>query len=255
MALASISLHVFAVVTFAIQPSEWPWILALLLLNHVALGALVFVPRGRLLGANIVRLPEAAAARGEIGLTFDDGPDPEITPQVLDLLGQHGARASFFCIGEKAARFPRVVEAIVRRGHSVESHSQRHSCAFAFYGPRRLRHEIRTAQSVLERITGRRPEFFRAPAGFRSVLLDPVLASCGLRYVSWTRRGFDAVSNEPARVLARLCRDLSPGDILVLHDGARAGKPIVLEVLPQLLKELSRRGLKCVPLPEAFGNG
>lgn len=253
----SIALHVIAALAFAVGPGQWPWILALVVSNHVALGALVLAPRSNLLGPNIVRLSETAAARGEISLTFDDGPDPEITPRVLDILEQHGARASFFCVGERAARFPRVVESIVRRGHSVENHSQRHSHAFAFYGLGRLRRDIRTTQMVLTQITGRRPEYFRAPAGFRSVLLDPVLADCGLRYVSWTRRGFDAVSSDAARVVERLVDTLRAGDILLLHDGARAGagEPTVLKVLPQLLSELSQRGLKSVPLPAALGDG
>ena len=255
--VASVVLHVMAVLVFAVDPGQWPWILALLASNHLLLGALVFFPRGSLLGPNIARLPEAAAARGEISLTFDDGPDPEITPRVLDLLDRHGARASFFCVGERAARFPRLVDAIARRGHSVENHSQRHSYAFALYGPGRLRREIRTTQTVLAQMTGRRPEFFRAPAGFRSVLLDPVLAGCGLRYVSWTRRGFDAVSRDADRVLIRLVDGVRAGDILMLHDGARvrSGSPVVLKVLPRLLGELSRRGLKLVPLPDAFRDG
>ena len=255
--VVSLALHGIAVLAFAVDPGQWPWILALLASNHLLLGALVFAPRGSLLGPNIVRLPEPAAARGEISLTFDDGPDPQITPRVLDLLDRQGARASFFCVGERAARFPQLVHEIVRRGHSVENHSQRHSHAFALYGPRRLRREIRTTQTELSQITGRRPEFFRAPAGFRSVLLDPVLAGCGLRYVSWTRRGFDAVSSDAVRVFDRLANGLRAGDILMLHDGARtrAGAPAVLTVLPRLLDELSRCGLKSVPLPEAFRDG
>src|SRR5204862_2263432 len=137
---------------------------------------------GALLGPNIVRLPEAAARRGEVVLTFDDGPDPDVTPHVLELLDRYRMKASFFCIGEKAAAFPAIVKDIARRGHSVENHSNRHSYAFAFYGVSRLRHEVETAQSIVGQITGRAPEFFRAPAGFRSVLLDPVLAKRGLRY-------------------------------------------------------------------------
>ena len=257
LVVASVALHVLAVIAFSIQPEEWPWILALLAANHLVLGALVLTPRGSLLGPNIGRLPAAAAARREVSLTFDDGPDPAITPQVLELLGRHGARASFFCIGEKAAAFPHLVEEIARRGHSVENHSLRHSWVFAFYGPLRLSREIRTAQMVISRITGRRPEFFRAPAGFRSVLLDPVLARSGLRYVSWTRRGLDGVDNDPDRILRRLTDELRAGDILMLHDAApaRSGKPALLTVLPRLLAELSARGLASVPLPEALRDG
>jgi peptidoglycan/xylan/chitin deacetylase (PgdA/CDA1 family) len=212
-------------------------------------------PRGRWLGPNLTRLPAAAALRREIALTFDDGPDPLITPQVLDLLDRHGAKASFFCIGEKAAAHPEIITAIVRRGHCVENHTNRHPLAFAFYGMSALRREIEAAQTVIAGVAGRAPHFFRAPAGFRSPLLDPVLARCRLQYVSWTRRGYDAVRRDPAQILRRLTQGLAAGDVLVLHDGTRArtaeGMPVVLAVLPALLEHIAERGLKCVALADA----
>ena len=99
----------------------------------------------------------------------------------------------------------------------------------------------------LAAITGRSPAFFRAPAGFRSPLLDPVLASRGLRYVSWTRRGFDAVSGNSTRILRELTRGLAAGDVLLMHDR----EPVVLSVLPALLEQVSAQGLKAVSLASA----
>ena len=103
-------------------------------------------------------------------------------------------------------------------------------------------------------VTGRRAQFFRAPAGFRSVLLDPVLARSGLRYVSWTRRSYDTVSRNRERALARLTDGLSKGDILLLHDGPTAAtrRPVVLDILPRLLDEIFRKGMRSVALPDAF---
>jgi len=252
-------LHAAGVLVLVLRPSLWPWVLGGLIANHLLLTAAVLWPRGRVLGPNRVRLPRAAAARNEISLNFDDGPDPAVTPRVLDLLDRHRARASFFCIGEKAAAFPELVKEIARRGHSVENHSQRHSSAFAFYGLAGLRREVDAAQAAIAGITGRAPAFFRAPAGFRSPLLDPVMAARGLHYVSWTRRGFDTVDGDADRVLRRLARGLAPGDILLLHDGApartRDGEPVVLAVLPALLDRLAARGLKPVTLPDACRDG
>ena len=254
----SMLLHVAGVVVLVLQFSLWPWVLGGLAVNHLLLSAAVLWPRGRLLGPNLVRLPSGAAARSEVSLNFDDGPDPEVTPRVLDLLDRHQARASFFCIGEKAAAFPELVREITRRGHSVENHSHCHSNVFAFYGPGRLRHEVDAAQAAIAGISGRAPAFFRALAGFRSPLLDPVMAARGLRYVSWTRRGFDTVHGDADAVLRRLTRGLEPGDILLLHDGASArtrdGEPVVLAVLPALLDRLAARGLKPVTLPDGCRN-
>ena len=251
----SVLWHAAGAIALVAQPAWWPWVLGALAGNHLLLSAAGLWPRGRWLGRNLTRLPADSAKRAEICLTFDDGPDPQVTPRVLDLLDRYEAKASFFCIGEKAAAFPETVREIARRGHSVENHSQGHSFAFAFYGMSALRREVASAQAVIAGITGRAPLYFRAPAGFRSALLDPVLAECGMHYVSWTRRGYDAVRRDPARVLQRLARGLAAGDVLMLHDGTcartHAGEPVVLAVLPALLDHLAARGLKSVSLPVA----
>ena len=246
-ALARLSLLVHAAggVALLADPATWPWVIATLAGNHLVLTAAVFFPRAQLLGPNVNRLPAAAASRREVSLTFDDGPHPQTTPRILELLEGHGAKASFFCVGEKARAHPEIVKDIARRGHSVENHSDRHSHAFACFGIARMGREIALAQYVLAGITGRHPRFFRAPAGFRSPLLDFVLARHGLRYVSWTRRGFDAVTPDPRRVLERLTNGLAAGDVLLLHDSS----PCVLEILPALLDELAARDLRSVSLP------
>jgi peptidoglycan-N-acetylglucosamine deacetylase len=244
-------LHVAGAVGVALNPESWPWVAAALACNYLALGVAVFFPRSSLLGPNIARLPDAAVRRGEVCITFDDGPHPEITPRVLDILDRYGVKASFFCVGEKVAAYPEIAREIARRGHTVESHSHRHATAFALYGLGALRREVQAAQAVIAEATGREPVFFRAPAGFRSPLLDPVLAALGLRYASWTRRGFDTADCNVARVLRRLTRGLAAGDILLLHDSV----PRVFEVLPLLLDELQARALKSVALPAGCGDG
>lgn len=251
----SMLLHAAAVAAVVWEPTVWVWALGAVFGNHLVLTAAVFLPRSRVLGTNLVRLPAPAAARREVSLTFDDGPDPEVTPYVLDLLDRHQAKASFFCVGEKAAAYPDVVKDIVRRGHSIENHSHRHSRAFACYGIFRLKREVETAQAAVSGITGRAPQFFRAPMGLRNPLLDPVLARCGLRYVSWTRRGLDILYRNPERVLKRLTSGLAAGDILLLHDNGYSrtpdGTPVVLAVLPGVLDCIQAKGLKSVTLAAA----
>jgi peptidoglycan/xylan/chitin deacetylase (PgdA/CDA1 family) len=259
LAWLSMLLHAAAVATVAAQPALWPWALGAVAANHLLLTAAMLWPRGQLLGVNLVRLPAAAVARREVSLTFDDGPDPEVTPRVLDLLDRHQAKASFFCVGDKLAAHPEIAKEIVRRGHSIENHSQRHSHAFALYGFSRMGRELASTQAIVRALTGRAPLLFRAPMGLRSPLLDPVLARCGLRYVSWTRRGLDTVDRNPQRVLRRLAGALDAGDILLLHDGGcartRNGKPVVLVVLPILLQRIAAKRLRSVPLPAALADG
>ncbi|HZV53902.1 MAG TPA: polysaccharide deacetylase family protein [Rhodocyclaceae bacterium] len=253
---ASVALHAGAAAAIAIEPALWPQALAAVAANHGVLTAAGLWPRSTLLGPNITRLPAAAAARKEIALTIDDGPDPEVTPRVLDLLDAAGARATFFCIGEQVTRHAALVREMVARGHQIENHSQHHPTMFAALGPRRMRREIAAAQESIAAATGRAPCFFRAVAGLRNPLLEPILAGLDLQLISWTRRPFDTRCGDPVRVFERLVRGLAAGDILLLHDGhaARtpAGQPVILEVLPRLLAALRDVGLQSVTLATAL---
>lgn len=256
LAKASAVCHLGAGVTVAAAPAAWPWALGAVTLNHAVITVSGLLPRSNWLGDNIVRLPAAAAQRHEVSLTLDDGPDPAVTPAVLDLLDVHHARATFFCIAENARRHPALCREIVRRGHSVQNHTEHHSHNFSFLGGAGFAREIGQAQDTLAQITGELPRFFRAPAGLRNPFLGPVLQRLELQLVSWTRRGFDTVQRQPARVLDKLGKGLAAGDILLLHDGNAArtadGEPVVLQVLPALLQRFAQHGLRAVTLAEAM---
>ncbi|SOZ08221.1 polysaccharide deacetylase family protein [Cupriavidus taiwanensis] len=248
------AVHVGAVGAMLAYPQSLGWGLAGIGASHVAMCAAGLWPRSTWLGPNLLRLPPSA--EGCVALTFDDGPNPDLTPQVLDLLDQHGASATFFCIGERAAAHPELVREIVRRGHAVENHSMYHRLHFSTFGPGRMQRDIAAAQQVLAEITGEAPRFFRAPAGLRNPFLEPVLCRLGLQLAAWTRRGFDTLNgNNAARVARRLYGTLAARDILLLHDGNPgldpAGQPHCTTVLPGLLAAIDRAGLRCVTLRAA----
>ncbi len=249
---ASVALHAAAVPALAIAPHRWPFIVSALFADHCVILAGGLLPRSSLLGPNL-RRSAAAEAAGCVVLTFDDGPDPVVTPAVLDALDGRGARASFFCIGEHAARYRELTAEIARRGHRLENHSYTHSNGFYFHRPATLDREIGRCQEELQRASGRAPSFFRAPAGIRSPLLERALERNNLRLASWTRRGFDTVSRDPAAVASRLTRDLRAGDVILLHDGAcqaRSGSdPVVLAALPLVLDAIEAAGLRTMPFP------
>lgn len=252
----SIGLHGLAALALVAAPEAWRWALGAVVANQLLVGASGLLPRMHWIGRNVTRLPAAARARGEVTLTFDDGPDPEVTPLVLDLLDRRGVRATFFCIARNAEENAGLCAEIARRGHDVENHSLDHPPTFSVLGLDGYRRQVQSAQAAIERITGRAPRFFRAPMGFRNPLLDPVLHESGLQLVAWTRRGFDTNTHRPEWVARRLLRGLGAGDILLLHDGhaarTRSGVPVVLEVLPRLLDAFAQRGLRAVPLREAM---
>ena len=249
---ASAVLHAGAALGTLVAPALWPWAAGALVLNHAVLTVAGLLPRTTLLGPNITRLPGAAQARRELALTIDDGPDPEVTPRVLDLLDAAGAQASFFCIGRRARQHPALCRDIVARGHRVENHGDAHSNAFSLFGPGRMRADIAAAQATLTDITGQSPLFFRPTAGLRNPFLDPVLAGLDLRLAAWTRRPYDTRDGRPQQVLQRLTRGLAAGDILLMHDGHAAltpeGQPVILATLPLLLDTLKAERLRPVTL-------
>ena len=252
---ATLALHAAALVGCVLAPAIWPWALGALVINHAIITTAGLLPRTTLLGPNLTRLPDSAIARREIAITIDDGPDPDVTPRVLDLLDAANAKATFFCIGWRARENPALCRDIVARGHRIENHGDSHSNAFAFFGPRRMTADIVAAQSTLSDITGQAPRYFRATAGLRNPFLDAVLHGLGLQLASWTRRPYDTRCGDPETVFQRLTRDLGPGDILLMHDGHAAsmadGRPVILAVLPRLLATLNDHQLIPVTLHDA----
>lgn len=248
----SAAAHVAALAALPLSPSAWPWIAAGVVADHAVIAAAGVWPRSRLLGPNLRRSAELAAGAA-VALTFDDGPDPAVTPHVLELLARRGARATFFCVGRRAVDHPRLVEAIAGAGHGIGNHTWSHPNGFALMRPSAIEREIDRAQGALAGLARQTVTYFRAPAGIRSPLLEPLLAARGLRLVSWTRRGFDTVTRDPQVVARRIVANAVAGDVLLLHDGNaardREGRPVALAALALILDGLAQRGLRALPLP------
>lgn len=195
-----------------------------------------------------------ATSEPVVALTFDDGPHPVHTPQVLDLLDRAGCRATFFVIGHKASAHPDLVAEIVRRGHELGNHSWRHLPWTPALPAGKLTAELRDSNAMLQTISGVAPRWFRPPVGLVSPPVALAAAMAGLELVTWTATARDGVSRaRPDTALTRLQSALRPGAILVLHDGVAgpADQPhAVLTVLPQLLENMSKRGIRSVTLSE-----
>lgn len=237
------------------QLSLWPWAVAVVFLSHMSVVAAGLWPRSTLLGPNLRRLPGESVKRGEVAITIDDGPDPEVTPQVLAILAAHRVRATFFFIGARANAHPELCRAVAAGGHAIENHGLSHRKRISFCGLKGWRREVKGAQDILAPLAGREPRFFRPLAGLRNPFLEPVLHQLDMRLTSWSTRGFDTRIGDADRVLASLTQHLAAGDILLLHDGHAArtpsGQPVILAVLPRLLATLAQRQLKPVTLAAA----
>jgi len=190
-----------------------------------------------------------ATTQPEIWLTIDDGPDPDDTPRILDLLDRHQARATFFLIGDRAAQQPELVRQIVRRGHEVGHHTHTHPVGSFWCASRtRLGAELDAATAVLQPL-GPPLRWFRAPVGIKHFLLPRALSSRGLHCVGWSIRSGDAFGRRPEAVVARVIRQLHPGAIVLVHEGRTVPSSIRVTAIAQLLDALAARHYRCV-LPD-----
>jgi peptidoglycan/xylan/chitin deacetylase (PgdA/CDA1 family) len=184
----------------------------------------------------------------EVWLTIDDGPDPQTTPAILDLLDRFNAKATFFLIGQKVIDVPDLVQMILDRGHSIGNHTQTHP-QFHFWrlGPRELRREIGRFEDTLTCLDFPIPCLFRAPTGMKNPYLHPILSVRGLVLVGWSSRAYDTRVKDGVTAAERLLRAAEPGAILLLHESSQ----ISTRTLEILLHGLSDRGIRCViPRPD-----
>lgn len=202
-----------------------------------------------------LKKPLSLAARGLMGtitgvetsvpvlaLTFDDGPHPEYTPRLLELLGQYRAKATFFCVGEHAAKHPEVIRLAAEGGHVVGNHTWDHS-AFPLLTHRERREQLRKCAAVLKPYGSR---LFRPPYGEQSLASRLDLWQMGYQVVGWTYAAPDWRLTNPDRILEEVLPIIRPGGIIVFHDRIATAlssdhfdRTPTIEVVSQLLEKLS----------------
>ncbi len=186
----------------------------------------------------------------EIWLTIDDGPDPRDTPEILDLLARHDARATFFVIGKKVDRHRDLVRRIIEEGHTLGNHTHSHPSAlwWGFPGPC-VRREIARGNESLAAATGTVPALFRSPVGMNNRHIHPAAHASGQRVIGWSAEGGDGCPATPTRIVNRIMSGIRPGAIALLHESGGSRHRVL--TLARLLERLSAEGYRCVIPPES----
>jgi peptidoglycan/xylan/chitin deacetylase (PgdA/CDA1 family) len=213
----------------------------------------VLVPRFEMFGDVTWR---GGPGTGAVALTFDDGPHPETTRRILELLSNAKAPATFFVLGEKAERHPEVLREVVESGHSLGVHGYSHDRLYSLKSPSAVASDIERVRAIVERETGLRTAWFRPPVGQVSPRTAEGAKRAGAQIIGWSIRGLDGLRRaDPARVASRIERGLAPGAIILLHDAAEHDdfEPASLRALPAILETIERRGLRVVPLGTLIG--
>ncbi|MBN1157769.1 MAG: polysaccharide deacetylase family protein [Bacteroidales bacterium] len=154
----------------------------------------------------------------EIAVSFDDGPDGEITPAVLDLLLLHNIQAAFFCVGEKVAEHPDLVRRMHTEGHIVGNHSYSHHVFLDLFSGKRIQKELKRTENLICGVTGKRTKFFRPPYGVTNPAVAEAAKSLGYTVTGWSLKSRDTVINDEQALLKRLKKKLKKGDVVLFHD-------------------------------------
>jgi len=162
-------------------------------------------------------ISKGPAGAKSIALTFDDGPNPESTHIVLDLLARHKLQATFFVVGEKVAGYPELMKEIVAQGHTVGNHSWSHNYFLMLRSPKTIWQDIHRTQDELRKL-GIEPQFFRPPIGITGPRLAKPLAQEHLVCVNYSRRALDRGNKNINNLAAKIDKKIKTGDIIMLHD-------------------------------------
>ena len=199
-----------------------------------------------------LRFPFKAA-----GLTFDDGPSPEWTPKILDVLDRHRVKATFFLVGQAVEKHPDIVADIARRGHSIGSHSWSHP-PLPLLDARTLADEIDRAGDAIEKATGQRPRYFRPPWGFYNHRVLQELRARGYLTILWTRSSQDWRNPGPDVVEELGAANPHLGDIILLHDGGNypsaelptMSRSDTVEGVDRIIRRLEQEGFQLRSIDE-----
>ena len=222
-------------------------LLALSLAGAAAHGA--FHRNSRVFGNVLGRLP---TRERRVALTFDDGPNPDATPRILDTLAEYGARATFFVLGGHAERWPELVYRMEAEGHEVGNHGYFHR-KLHLKRPRYVKRDIKLGATAIERSGAASPRFFRPPHGFRSPWVSGIAASMGQRTVGWSLGVWDSDTPGVKAIVERTVQGVRPGSIVLLHDGdgydPYGDRLQTTKALPRIISGLRDRGYTFAPLP------
>ena len=198
-------------------------------------------------GSFFYRGPQEAK---KVALTFDDGPDDQVTPQVLAILKDNGIRATFFLIGKSMRQHPDLVHRLAADGHVIANHTWSHP-NMTRLDQEQTRQEIEKTAALIESLTGRRSALIRVPWGAVSDNVMRLVQKEGYRVIGWSADSFDWRDAAPARVMANLNAQVQPGAIVLMHAVAfRQTGQVTLKVLPLLIEDLKKQGYQFVTVDE-----
>lgn len=181
-----------------------------------------------------------------IALTFDDGPDPATTPQILEILKLANLKATFFVIGKNAEKNPELIKAISADGHTIGNHSYSHSAGIGLFSRQKLVNDVNQCTDTIEKVTGVKPVLFRPPFGVTNPRYAYLLQTTGLKSIGWSIRSYDTTIENEKKLYNRITSQLKAGSIVLLHDTSTT----TIRMLPALINYCNQNNLPVKPINE-----
>ena len=190
-----------------------------------------------------------------VALTYDDGPHPTFTPQILDVLDRYHVKATFFMIGQRMESFPDLVEEVAKRGHAIGNHTYTHPRNLEKSTPSQVIQELEKCEEVIERLTEHRAKLFRPPRGMLDGTVLTISSEEGYRTILWSVCADHHDAPTPQDMAARVLRRVHPGSIILAHDGTFPSRIRDVEATSLIIAGLQKRGYRFVTVPELLELG
>ncbi|CAN5172892.1 polysaccharide deacetylase family protein [soil metagenome] len=197
-------------------------------------------------GFHLKAICKGNISSNQISITFDDGPHPEITPAILEVLREFQVKAAFFCIGYRMDQHQKLTKQIIEEGHIIGNHSWHHGWEFDFKSAHDMQVELNKTSHLLEQLIGLKTHYFRPPYGATNPNLAKAIKATNMVAIGWSLRSLDTTIKNPQKLAKRVSRRINDGDIVLFHD-TQAG---TVSALREFLKFCKEEGYKVVPLPE-----
>lgn len=250
--ICSLSLVLVLLLGYLFIPSDYFWWVALIPVIAMFIATFLGVTRLSLQFFGPAYCNNRAAGK-KVALTFDDGPDGSVTSDLLDLLAERNVKSAFFVVGYKLSAYAKILQRMDKEGHIIGNHTWHHSNFTNFMSDRKLQDEIKSTNEEIRRITGREPQFFRPPMGLSNNNVFKALFWTKMTCIGFSAGRFDQKAKSAEAIADRVLLNLRDGDIILLHDGGRADKSVLLDAVTKILDGLNERGYQVVSLEDLLG--
>jgi peptidoglycan/xylan/chitin deacetylase (PgdA/CDA1 family) len=189
-------------------------------------------------------ISSANTTRRQIAISFDDGPAPLYTPQILQILKAHRVEAAFFCIGKRITENEELLKQVYDEGHLIGNHSYSHDLWFDLFSAQRMNLDLQMMNEAMQKVTGVKPRLFRPPYGVTNPNLKKAIEKNSFIPIGWSVRSMDTVAKDAQKLLAKVTRSLKPGAIVLFHDTSKA----TADILSAFLQQVRQSGYEIVRL-------